>query len=70
MNDNKFTDIMNIVLSSLEDRGYDPYTQLLGYITEGQPNYITSHNNARMLIQTLDFEQVKKYVLEMEKNPL
>ncbi len=68
MNDNKFTDIMNVILSSLEERGYDPYTQLLGYITERQPNYITNYNNARALIQTLDFEQVKQYVLEMEKN--
>ncbi len=70
MNNKKFTDKMNIILSSLEERGYDPYTQLLGYITSGQPNYITNHNNARTLIQTLDFEQVKRYVLEMKEKTL
>ncbi|WP_345742654.1 IreB family regulatory phosphoprotein [Bacteroides nordii] len=30
----------------LKEKGYDPYAQLTGYITENEPTYITSHKGA------------------------
>ncbi len=63
----EFEGKMNLIVSALKERGYNPYIQLLGYVKENQPNYITNHNNARSLIQTLDFEQVKQYVENMKK---
>lgn len=67
MEDRKFIAAMESVVAALKERGYDPYAQLYGYITENEPTYITSHNGARALIQTLDFEKVKQYVQEMKR---
>lgn len=66
MRDRLFTETMECIVTSLKERGYDPYMQLLGYVTHNEPSYITSHNGARSLIQTLDFEKVKQYVAEMK----
>ena len=57
---------MKQIIAALRERGYDPYAQLTGYVVEKSPVYITSYNNARSLIQTLDFEQVKRYVEGMQ----
>ncbi len=66
MKDMNFETTMAVIVAALKERGYNPYIQLLGYVQEKQPNYITSHNNARSLIQTLDFEQVRQYVMNMK----
>lgn len=58
---------MEQIISALNEKGYDPYAQLTGYITENEPTYITSHKGARQLILTLDKEQVQRYVERMMK---
>lgn len=57
---------MELIVAALKERGYDPYAQLYGYIKKNEPTYITSHNNARSLIKTLDIERVRRYVMRME----
>ena len=65
MNDKQFATAMETIVAALIERGYDPYAQLTGYITENEPTYITNHKGARQLIITLDMECVKCYVKEM-----
>ena len=67
MNDKEFLDAMEHIVSVLIERGYDPYAQLTGYVTENEPTYITSHKGARQLIVTLDMERVKRFVKEMKQ---
>ena len=67
MNDKEFLDAMEHIVSVLIERGYDPYAQLTGYVTENEPTYITSHKGARQLIVTLDIDRVKRFVKEMEQ---
>ena len=67
MEDRQFYDAMDQIVAALKERGYDPYAQLFGYIAENEPTYITSHNGARALIQSLDFKKVKQYVQEMKR---
>ena len=67
MNENQFKEKIEYIVEALKERGYDPYMQLLGYVTEHEPTYITSHKGARNLIQTLDIERVKRYVHEMKR---
>lgn len=67
LKDTEFNRIMEIIVNALKERGYNPYMQLYGYVTENEPSYITKHNNARQLILNLSKEQVKKYVEEMRK---
>ena len=67
MNDKEFLDAMEHIVSALIERGYDPYAQLTGYVTENEPTYITSHKGARQLIVTLDMDRVKRFVKEMKQ---
>ena len=66
MNDKEFLDAMETVVTALKEKGYDPYAQLTGYVTENEPTYITSHKGARQLIVTLEMERVKRFVKEMK----
>ena len=65
MDERQFIAAMDHIVVALRERGYDPYAQLTGYITENEPTYITNHKGARQLIITLDMECVKRYVKEM-----
>ena len=67
MNENQFKEKIEYIVEALKERGYDPYMQLLGFVTEREPTYITSHKGARNLIQTLDLERVRRYVHEMKR---
>ena len=47
-------DILETVFYALKEKGYNPITQIVGYILSGDPTYITSHKNARALIGKLE----------------
>ena len=66
MDNQIFVAAMEQIVSALNEKGYDPYLQLIGYITNNEPAYITSHKGARQLIVTLDIERVKRFVKEMK----
>ncbi|HQB33027.1 MAG TPA: IreB family regulatory phosphoprotein, partial [Erysipelotrichaceae bacterium] len=40
--------------------GYNSVTQLVGYLTTNDPAYISSYQNARTLIQTVDRDEILK----------
>lgn len=63
MDEQQFNATTEHIVAALKEKGYDPYAQLIGYVTENNLTYITSHNGARQLIATLDMESVKKYVV-------
>lgn len=67
MNAVDFNAAMEHIIAALKEKGYNPYAQLTGYVTENNTTYITSHKGARQLIATLDIEMVKNYVVGMEK---
>ena len=45
--------ILKQVYNALEEKGYDPVSQIVGYILSEDPTYITTHNNARSLIRKI-----------------
>ncbi|MFV0423974.1 MAG: IreB family regulatory phosphoprotein [Bacilli bacterium] len=67
---NKDYDVKGIlveVYGALEEKGYNPINQIVGYLISGDPAYISNHKNARNVIQQLDQEEileelVKKYI--------
>lgn len=67
MDEKLFVTTMGLIVTALIEKGYDPYEQLTGYVTENEPCYITKHKNARQLIVTLDMERVKQYVKGMKR---
>ena len=55
---NDAQDILMYVYHALQAKGYDPITQLVGYIISGDPTYITSYNAARSLICRLERDEI------------
>ena len=56
-------EILTIVYNSLNEKGYNPISQLVGYILSEDPTYITTHNNARSLICRLDRDELLQELL-------
>ncbi len=55
--------ILRIVKEALGERGYNSVNQLAGYLISNDPAYISSHNNARTLIQTVErYEIIEELV--------
>nr|WP_302648220.1 IreB family regulatory phosphoprotein [uncultured Dysosmobacter sp.] len=59
--------ILTTVYQALEEKGYNPINQIVGYILSEDPTYITNHMGARTLIRKLDRDEllqvlVKKYL--------
>ena len=59
------------VYRALEEKGYNPINQLVGYILSEDPTYITNHNSARSLICKIDRDElmqvlVREYLFEKE----
>ena len=61
-------EILAHVYRALQAKGYDPITQLVGYIISGDPTYITSHDQARSMICRLErdeiLEEIVRFYLE------
>ena len=57
-------DVLEQVYSSLIEKGYDPVSQIVGYIMSGDPTYITSHNNARSLIMRVERDELIEEALQ------
>ncbi|HIT70188.1 MAG TPA: IreB family regulatory phosphoprotein [Candidatus Aphodomonas merdavium] len=51
-------EIIMRVYEALEAKGYDPITQLVGYLLSGDPTYITSYQSARSLICRLERDEI------------
>ena len=60
--------ILERVYEALQEKGYNPVNQMVGYIMSGDPTYITSHKSARSLIMKVErdelVEEVIKYFIE------
>ena len=52
--------ILLTVYDALKEKGYNPISQIVGYILSEDPTYITSHNNARSLIRRIDRDELLK----------
>lgn len=51
-------DILLAVHDALVEKGYNPISQIVGYVLSGDPSYITSHNGARNLIRRLERDEI------------
>ncbi len=63
--------IVKEVYEALQEKGYNPINQLVGYILSGDPTYITSHNDARNRIRKIDrdelLEKMVKFYVGIDK---
>ncbi len=59
--------ILRSVFDALNEKGYNPINQIVGYILSEDPTYITTYNNARNIISKIDRDDllealVKSYI--------
>ncbi|MDQ7793156.1 MAG: IreB family regulatory phosphoprotein [bacterium] len=61
-------EVLTAVYEALREKGYNPVGQIASYLLTGDPAYITSHRNARVMIRGLErdalLEAVLRYYLE------
>ena len=50
--------ILRSVFDSLNEKGYNPINQIVGYLLTEDPTYITNYNNARSMICKLDRDEL------------
>lgn len=65
--DEEIKAILSTVYNALQEKGYNPINQIVGYILSEDPTYITNHHNARSLIRKLDRDELLQ---ELVKNYL
>ena len=56
--------ILSTVYQALEEKGYNPINQIVGYILSEDPTYITNHNNARTLIRRIDRDELLQLLVK------
>ncbi|AKL95240.1 putative protein UPF0297 [Clostridium aceticum] len=63
-------EIIISVYEALEEKGYNPINQFIGYILSGDPTYITNHSNARSIIRKIERDELLEELLKtyLEKN--
>ncbi|MGN1457882.1 MAG: IreB family regulatory phosphoprotein [Acutalibacteraceae bacterium] len=62
--DESIKSVLTTVYKALEEKGYNPINQIVGYILSEDPTYITTHNNARNLIRKIDRDDLLEILLK------
>ncbi len=57
-------EILRIVYEALDEKGYNPVNQIVGYVMSGDPTFITSHKNARSLIMKVERDELVEELLK------
>lgn len=61
-------ELLQTIIASMKEAGYDPRDQLYGYYTTGEESYITRRGNAREMISKVSKEIIREYLQAREKN--
>jgi uncharacterized protein (UPF0297 family) len=56
--------VVSEVATILEERGYNPVNQIVGYLMSGDPGYISSHKEARNKITLFDRTKILEMLIE------
>jgi uncharacterized protein (UPF0297 family) len=51
-------EVLLTVYDALQEKGYNPINQIVGYLLSGDPAYIPRHNNARSLIRKRERDEL------------
>jgi len=62
--DDEIKSVLTTVYNALQEKGYNPINQIVGYILSEDPTYITNYNNARTLIRRIDRDELLQTLLK------
>ena len=57
-------EIISSVFKALKEKGYNPISQFVGYLLSGDPTYITSYNNSRVMISSLERDEILEELIK------
>ncbi len=57
-------EILSQVYNALKIKGYDPISQIVGYLLSDDPTYITSYNGARGLIVRVERDELLEEIVK------
>ena len=55
--------VLDLVYTAMDEKGYNPVNQIVGYIMSGDPTYITSHKGARSMIMKVERDELVEELL-------
>lgn len=67
---NDAREILHYVYLALKEKGYNPVVQLTGFITTGDPTYITSHKHARSMVCRVDRDDLVEELVKVYLNKI
>lgn len=56
--ENEMRSALQAVYNALSEKGYNPISQIVGYLLSEDPTYITTYNNARSIIRKIDRDEL------------
>lgn len=57
-------EVLDVVYTAMEEKGYNPVNQIVGYIMSGDPTYITSYKGARSMIMKVERDELVEELLK------
>ena len=57
-------EVLDVVYTAMEEKGYNPVNQIVGYIMSGDPTYITSYKGARSMIMEVERDELVEELLK------
>lgn len=57
-------EVLETVYASLEEKGYEPINQIVGYLLSGDPAYIPRHRDARNLIRRYERDEIMEVLVK------
>ena len=57
-------ELIDDIYQALKEKGYNPVSQIVGYIMSGDPTYITSYKNARTNIMKVERDEILEVLLK------
>ncbi len=57
-------EVLEVVYNAMDEKGYNPVNQIVGYIMSGDPTYITSYKGARSMIMKVERDELVEELLK------
>ena len=57
-------EVLDVVYTAMEEKGYNPVNQIVGYIMSGAPTYNTRYKGARSMIMKVERDELVEELLK------
>lgn len=62
--EDEIREALELTFEAFNEKGYNPISQIVGYIMSGDPIYITSHKGARIALSKIEREEILEVVFK------